>query len=51
MDRDDTTKHPQIRSRYFLVKFMFMGVIGRPRSDKIFDGHIFLEGISKIYTI
>ena len=30
---------------------MFMGVVGRPRPDKTFDGRIFLERISKTYTI
>ena len=28
-----------------------MGVVGRPRPDKNFDGRIFLERISKTYTI
>ena len=30
MDGDDTIKHPQMRSRRFPVKSMFMGVVGRP---------------------
>ena len=51
MDRDDTTKHPQIRYRRFPVKCIFIGVVGRPRSDKNLDGRIFLEIISKTYTI
>ena len=49
MDGDDTTKHPQMRSRRFPIKPIFMGVVGRPRPDKNFDGRIFLERISKIY--
>ena len=28
-----------------------MGVVGRPRPDKYFDGRIFLERIRKTYTI
>ena len=40
MDGGDTTKHPQMRSRRFLVKSMFMGVVGRSRLDKNFDGRI-----------
>ena len=51
MDGDDTTKHPQMRSRRFPVKCIFIGVVGRPRSDKNLDGRIFLEIISKTYTI
>ena len=51
MDGDDTTKHPHMRSRHFPIKSMFMGVFGRPRPDKNFDGRIFLEIISKTYTI
>ena len=51
MDGGDTTKHPQMRSRRFLVKSMFMGVVGRSRLDKNFDGRIFLERIRKKYTI
>ena len=42
---DDTTKHRQMRSRHFSLKSMFMGVVGRPRPDKNFDGCIFLERI------
>ena len=51
MDGDDTTKYPQMRSRNFSVKSMFIGVVGRPRPDNNFDCHIFLERISKTCTI
>ena len=51
MNGDDTTKHPQMRSRRFPVKSVFMGVVGHPRSDENFDGRIFLEKISKTYTV
>ena len=46
MDENDTTKYPQIRSRRFPVKSMFMGFVGCSRPDKNFDGRIFLERIS-----
>ena len=48
---DDTTKHPQMRSRRFPVKPMSMGVVGHLRHDKNFDGRVFLETISKAYAI
>ena len=51
VDGDDITKHPHIKSRLFAVKSMFMGDVGRQRPDKNFDGRIFLERISKTYTI
>ena len=51
MDGDNTTKNPQMRSRHFPVKAMFIGVVGCPRSYKNFDSRIFLERISKTYTI
>ena len=51
MDGDDTTKHPQMRSRRFPVKYMFMSVVGRQIPDKNFDGRIFLERKSKTYTV
>ena len=51
MDGDDTTKYPQMRSRNFSVKSMFIGVVGRPRPDNNFDCYIVLEIISKTYTI
>ena len=51
VDGDDTSKHPQMRSLRFPVKSMFMGVVGRPRPNKNFDGRICLERISKKYII
>ena len=38
-----------MRSRRLPIQSMFMGVVGRPRPDKNFDGHSFLEKISKTY--
>ena len=38
-----------MRCRRLPIQSMFMGVVGRPRPDKNFDGHSFLEKISKTY--
>ena len=51
MNGDNTTKHPHMRSRHFPVTAMLIGVVGRPRPCKNFDSRIFLERISKTYTI
>ena len=51
MEGDDTTKHQQMISRRFSVNSMLMGVVGRPRPNKNFDGRICLERISKKYII
>ena len=40
-----------MRSHRFPIKFIFMGVVVRPRSDKIFDGRILLERVSKTHII
>ena len=32
---DDKIKHPQMRSRRFPIKSIFMGVGGRPRPDNV----------------
>ena len=48
---DDKVKHPQMRSSRFPIKSMFMGVVGRPRPDKFFDGGILLERVSKKHII
>ena len=51
IEGNDTIKHPQMRSRRFPVESMSIGIVGCPRPDKNFDGRIFLERISKTYTI
>ena len=38
---DDFIPQPKMRSRRFPIKSMFMGVVGRPRKDKEFNGIFF----------
>jgi hypothetical protein len=40
-------KHPKATSRRFLVKIMYMGVVGRPRPEYNFDGKILLLRVSE----
>ena len=47
---DDLIPQPKMRSRCHPIKSMFMGVVGRPREDKNFNGKIYLERISKKKT-
>ena len=47
----DKVKHPQMRSRRFPIKSMFIGVVGRPRPDNFFDVMILLERVSKKHVI
>ena len=44
---DDAIIIPKMRSRRFPVKTMFMGVVGRPREDKGFNGKIYLKRVSE----
>ena len=44
---DDAYIHPKMLSRRYPIKFMFMGVVGRPIPHRGFDGKIFLERVSK----
>jgi len=38
---DNKVKHPQLRSRRLFVKSIFMGIVGRPRPDKIVSVRFF----------
>ena len=42
---------PKTISRQFPIKSMLMGVVGRPRADKNFNGKILLERVSEEVTI
>ena len=44
---DDWYAHPKMLSRWYPVKLMFMGVVGRPVPHRNFDGKIFLERVSE----
>ena len=47
----DAIEMPKTQSQRFPVKSMFMGVVGKPRPDKNFDGKILFKRVSKNVTV
>ena len=46
-DSDAHLPSPSVRSRRYVTKVMFMGIIARPNRKENFDGKIFLKRVSR----
>ena len=44
---DDKISIPQMRNRWFLIKSMFLAVVGRSKPEYSFDGNIWIYIVSK----